>query len=610
MKKEISSVDFSSIKQNLINFLKTQTKFSGYNFEGSSLNILMDILAYNTYYQMFYNNMVFSEMFLDSATKRSSVVSIAKMLGYRPRSAKSATCVVETTCLPANLPITGLVPKYTKYKASIEGKEVTFTLLDNISLIPSEFTTTGSIVRYSTGPVEIKQGENQELSFIYDSANPFQKFVLNFDNIDVSTLEVKVQQSEYDTTGSDDIWEEATDITQITGESNSFFLEENTDGYYQLYFGDGVLGKLLTDGNKITVNFLITDPTVSNGIGEVNSTTTFTVTNNIDGNLNLACKVLIPSYGGEVKETKNSIKLNATKSFTSQERAVTLNDYKNIITKDFPNIKSVAVWGGEENNPPRYGYVYISLKPVNDTFLSIEEKQTIENYLIGNRCVAGITPKIIDPEVLYLLLDFNIILESKYIKTSITNIQDRIRRSVLSFNENTLGIFDSDFYSNELINEVDSSDKSITSIDLKLKIEKRLQPDFSNVIEYIIDFKNELNHTEDCTVNCIISTAFYYYDSTTSSYLLCQLEDDGLGNIIVVYTNEKSEKRTVATVGTVDYTTGYIKLTSFKPYSLVDDNLLSVYALPKYMYIYCTKNDFILIDNSDANSILITTSTR
>jgi hypothetical protein len=605
MKRDISSIDFNSIKQNLVNFLKSQSKFSGYNFEGSALNILLDVLAYNTYYQSFYNNMVFNEMFLDSATKRSSVVSIAKMLGYTPKSAKSATCIVEITCLPEDLPITQIVPKYTKLKSLSSGEEIIFTLLDDITLAPSEFGLTGSITKYSTGAIEIKQGERQELSFIYDIGNPFQKFVLPFDNIDISTLSVSVQENEYDTSGIDDEWEEATDITQIKEDSTSYFIEENSDGYYQVYFGDGVLGKALKDGNKITINFLVTTPLNSNGIGIENSTSTFTVQDIND----LSCKVLIPSFGGEQKETKNSIKLNATRSFTSQERAVTLNDYKNIISKDFSNIKSITAWGGETNNPPRYGYVYLSLKPYDDTFLSAEQKDSLQKYLIQNRCVAGITPIIVDPEVLYLNLTLNAILENKFLKKPATTIIEKVRKQILQFFDLNLGIFDADFYPNELISEIDDLDKSVTSIDLKVKMEKRIQPDFTNVIEYNIKFKNAILNNQNCDANSITSTGFYYNDSLLGN-ILCQLEDDGNGNMNVIYTNNENEKQVIDTVGTVNYETGNIVIDNFLPTALVDDNLLSIYALPKYSDIFSTQNDFILLDNSDPNSIEIEYSTR
>ena len=605
MNRDISSIDFTSIKQNLLNFLKNQSKFSGYNFEGSALNILVDLLAYNTYYQSFYNNMVFNEMFLDSAIKRSSVVSIAKMLGYTPKSAKSSTAVVEITCLPANLPVTQSIPKYTKLKSLNDGEEIIFTLLDDVTLSPSEFTTTGSIVRYSTGPIEIKQGENQELSFIYDIGNPFQKFVIPFDDVDISSLEVKVQQTENSSSGSDEEWEEATDITKVKGDSNVFFVEENSDGFYQIYFGDGVLGKALSDGNKITVKILVTNPTGSNGIGIENSTSTFTV----QDISNMTCKVLIPSFGGESKETKSSIKLNATKSFTSQERAVTFNDYKNIITKDFPNVKSVAVWGGETNVPPRFGHVFISLKPFDDTFLSVEQKDSLQRYLIQNRCVAGITPVIVDPEVLYLNVSIQIILEAKYLKKPATSVIEKIRKVILDHFDNNLGIFDADFYPNELISEIDDSDKSVTTINLESKMEKRIQPDFSNIIEYKINYKNTINNSENCTVNSINSTGFYY-QSASLGLVLCQLQDDGNGNMIVIHMNTENEKITVDTVGSVDYTTGIITLTKFLPVSLIDDNLLSIYAIPKYSDIFSTKNDFIVVDNSDANSINIEYSIR
>ena len=272
MNLDIKNIDFENIKLNLINFLKNQSKFSGYNFEGSSLNILIDLLSYNTYYQMFYNNMTFNEMFLDSAVKRSSVVSLARNIGYIPSSVKSSKSIVQIALQDSGLHTIIsddlLIPKHTIFRSTKNSESVKFyTTEDNY------IYDTGSR-KFMSSNIELVQGELFTNSFIHDINYPFKKYILVSDNIDISTISVSVQNSETDTSGQYDNWEQAKDITRITENSFVYFVEENADGFYQIHFGDGVLGKKLNDGNKIICSFLVARPD-SNGIGFNGSISTF-----------------------------------------------------------------------------------------------------------------------------------------------------------------------------------------------------------------------------------------------------------------------------------------------------------------------------------------------
>jgi hypothetical protein len=597
MNKDIKNVDFEGIKQNLISFLKSQDKFSGYNFEASALNILLDVLSYNTYYQTFYNNMTFSEMFLDTATKRSSVVSLAKMLGYRPASAKSSTCVVN---ISTSNPIENPIPKYSIFRAQIDNETFEFVSLSDYFLKPATFNSNGTVSTLATGPVEIKEGKLRTLSYIHDEGLPFKKYIIPYDNIDLTTLEVKVQASENDNYGSDDQWLEAKDITKVTGDSLVYFSEETPYGYYSINFGDGVLGKKLSDGNKITINVLETVASAANGLGENDIGNTFTTT--VGNGYNVS--VVVPSYGGEEKESKESIKLKAPKSFTAQERAVTLDDYKNIILKDFSNITSVSCWGGEDNEPPQYGKVFLSIKPKSGNILSLDEKASIIRSLVQGKNIVGIEPVIVDPEVIYLLLDVEVKIEPSKLKITSVSLENKINKQILLYIKNNISVFDGDFYPNELINEIDSLDKSIFSINLNVTMEKRIIPSTIEPTKYIIQFKNPILKTNNCTTPVITTSTFYYYDPVITSSRLCRIEDsDSLLNII--YYDENNKKQILKKCGTVDYDKGIITLIDFQPVSLFDSNPLSIYASPSNKDIYSQKNNLLTIDELDQNSIKI-----
>ena len=599
MNKNIQKIDFNSIKQNLLSFFKSQDRFSGYNFEGSGLNILVDILAYNTYYQMFYNNMTFNEMFLDTATKRSSVVSLAKMLGYTPASAKAPTCKVNV--ITNTTPTSTLIPKYTIFRATYESEVFEFVTLHDYYLKPETFNTNGTIATLETGAIEIKEGKIKTLTFIHDEGMPYRKYTLPFDNIDLGTIEVNVQESQTDSDGADDVWEEGKEITKITGSSNVYFIEETPYGQYCVYFGDGVIGKKLKDANQITVKFLVTNGLSGNGIGDNDNQNTFTIPA-----LNYTVDVLIPAAGGDVKETKESIKLKAPKSFTAQERAVTLDDYKNIVLKDFPNIKSVSCWGGEDNDPPQYGKVFLSVKPQNGSTLTNEEKISISNSLKQGKNIVGIDPIVVDPEVIYLLLDVLVKIDPVKLKISTTNLLNKINKQVLIYVKDNIEIFDGDFFTNELVNQIDSLDESIYSINVVTRMEKRIIPDPTQALNYEINFRNTFNYNENCTTPVINSSSFYYYDPTYTKSRICILEDDSNGKINIVYNNESNQKIILKEIGTVDYVKGIVYLKSFQPVKLFDSNPMSIYAAPKQKDIFADKNNLLSLDNLDSQSIKIT----
>lgn len=594
---DIKNLDFDQIKQNLLNYLKSQSKFAGYNFEGSALNTLIDILSYNTYYQAFYNNMVFSEMFLDSATKRSSIVSLAKMLGYTPASAKSSMCIVQLT-KTTPFEDSDLFISSGKILKTINNNEATdYVIMEDVHLKPLAYDSNGNVVSITTGPIKAYQGKIKTTTFVHDAGIPFRKYVLEYDNIDIDTIKVQVQDSTTNTNGAEDIWQRVTDITKVGQDDKMYYVEENPYGYFSIYFGDGILGKRLTDGNMITVTALQTNGDTSNGIGTINPSTTFRTDN-------YTVNVLVPSSGGSSKETKESIKLKAPKSFTAQERAVTANDYKNILYKDFPNIKSVSTWGGEENNPPEYGKIFISVEMEDGLYLTNEQKAQISNNLIKNRSIVGIVPVIVDPEVLYIDLNIGIKCDLSKLEITKQTLETNIKKKILSYVDSEIGFFDGDFYANELVNYIDAIHESIIGITINPTMEKRIVLDLYNPQNYIINFKNKLSHFESC-FNSIKSSAFYYFDTQANVYRTCYLEDNTKGVVNIVYYDLNNNQTILKNIGVVDYEKGIITLENFQVTSLIGASRLRIYASPNEKDIFCDKNDLIFLDKLDENALLI-----
>lgn len=598
MNLDIKNIDFDNIKLNLINFLKNQSKFSGYNFEGSSLNVLMDLLAYNTYYQMFYNNMTFNEMFLDSAVKRSSVVSLARNIGYTPSSVKSSKSIVQIELQDSVAhPIVAvdlLIPKHTIFRSTKDSESVNFyTTEDNY------IYDTGSR-KFMSSNIELVQGELFTNSFIHDINYPFKKYILVSDNIDISTISVSVQNSETDTSGQYNNWEQAKDITKITENSLVYFVEENSDGFYQIHFGDGVLGKKLNDGNKITCSYLVARPD-SNGIGFNGSTSSFL--SDFFSNITNTITTVRPSYGGAERETIESIKNKAPKSFTTQERAVTVDDYSAILMKQFPNIKDVNCWGGEDNDPPEYGKIFICIKPKNGETLSFNEKQDISNSLKRDRSVVGIIPAFEDAEYTYLNITSNIQVNPAKLRISKTALNSKIQTSIQNYINTTIDVFNGDFYLNELVPIIDALDESIKGVTVGIVLEKRFLPIFTQFTNYSIKFKNPLRKTtcEEVTLN---STPFLYkdkYDITRT----CQFKNGSDNNLDIVYIDDTSQIITITTIGLINYISGEITITNFQPISLVNSDILKLYVLPDSANIFAEKNNILRVDEFLVDAVKI-----
>jgi hypothetical protein len=577
----------------------------------------LDILAYNTHYQALYNNITFNEAFLDTAQKRSSVVSIAKNLGYTPSSSRSATCIVEIVRSASDTgAIVGslILPKYQAFKANKDSTAFFFYNLEEATFSVNELDVDGiTPINYTTGSVAIREGFLRTNSFVIDGSNPTQKFTLRYKNIDTQTISIAVQNSTSNATGSDAAWTESQNITLINGESNVFFLEEGPDEYYRIYFGDGILGKRLNEGNLVTITFLESSGIEANDIGftDAESNRVFNSLDSVD-----TVKVVLPSFGGSEKETTNSIKYNAPKNFTTQERAVTASDYSIILQKDFAFIKSIKCWGGEENDPPAYGKVFICIKPENRAALTSSEKNAILKSLTKNRGVVGVVPELVDPNIIYLIINCDAKVDIVKNKGSITQLNAKIIKAIDDYIITNLDIFDADLIANELEASILDMDSSILSVTITPQLEYRLIPEYGAARSYTVKFQNAIQRSNSIDVPNIQSNSFTYLDYK-NVVRVCKLYDDGFGLIYIGYEQDGLSYSigrfdnldlsvfSPESIGTIDYETGEMNLVKFNPIYSAENNTIKIFANVVDSDIFVNPNTILSIDTNDRNATVI-----
>lgn len=589
----IAELDFDDIKQNLKTYLQGQSEFTDYDFEGSALSVILDILAYNTHYNAYMANMVVNEMFLDSAVKRDSAVSIAKHLGYTPRSARASSAVVNITVNdPTDYPSSITLDEYTKFTVSINGSTYSFVNLEAKTTQPVDGVYTFSNVR-------IYEGEPLLFNYTVEDPGPAEKFEIPDDNVDTTTIKVVVQNSVGDT--SSNVYSLSTELVTLDGTSKVYFLEENSKGRYEIFFGDGILGKQLTAGNIVKIEYLSTnggDTNVSSLIAQ-----SFTLSGTVAGSSDVDVTTISNSTGGDAKETITSIKFNAPRFNVTQNRAVTKEDYEALIKAKFSQAESVAVWGGEDNDPPKYGKVLISLKPYSGYFISSTTKEQIKNEILANKKVLAIQPEFIDPEYFYVNLSIFANYNPSLTTLSSGQIQTVISDGVETYFSTELNKFNKKLYSSRLVNYLSDLNSSIVSIIPVLSLQKRITPVLNATNVYsgdtTIKFYNKIHPTEVATTNFYIN-----YNGTQTLVNIRDIPDtvpanyEGTG--VLWITNADTGTRLIS-IGTVNYGTGVISITSFTPTGYPEDqtNIQITCELQESSFnLTSTRNQILVLDDS------------
>jgi len=477
---QVASLDFSGIKQNFINYLQGQTTFKDYNFSGSSLSTLLDVLAYNTQYNAFYLNMVANEMFLDSALLRSSAVSHAKLLNYVPHSATGAVALINVTFTGVRTSSFTL-PQYTNFiSGAINNVNYNYVTMNEVSVPVTANTAVFS-------GVEIKQGTLQNYTFTVNStANPKYIFEIPDKNIDTSTINVTVKQSVSNSNFM--VYNSTTNYLQLTPTSPVYFLQEALNGNYQIYFGDGVLGNKLSDGNIINVSYVSTKGT-SGGLAN-----SFTLMDSVGPHSGVVVSTYLTATTGQDKENIDSIKFQAPKSFAAQGRAVTKNDYITLLQQNNLGITfdAVSVWGGEENNPPVYGQIFISLKPTGAYDLTATQKQLIQNQVLKPYSVLTVQPTIVDPDYTYIQVTSNVLFNQSQTSLTPSALKAGIQQSIYGYAANNLNTFNSTFNSYKVLSTINNYDPSIITSDFKLNLQKKFYPTLGTSETYTLYYNSSL----------------------------------------------------------------------------------------------------------------------
>jgi hypothetical protein len=501
-KLKVAELDFDRIKSNLKEFMKSQSEFSDYNFDGSGLSVLLDILAYNTHYMGYYMNMVANEMFMDTALLRSSVVSHAKLLGYTPRSRAAAQATInlalDIVVGDANNSVT--LPRFSRFiSGNKDGKNYVFVNTNQTT------ATKNSAGGFYFENLIIKEGQPQSYAFGFDATNNTKQiFELPDVGIDTSTLRVQVQTSAQNT--SKETFILAQDSTAVSANSSVYYLEENRNGKYQIYFGDGIVGKALTDGNIVIVTYIVSTGTDANGIK------TFKLVDNLTG-YGSSVSLVSESASGNLEETIDEIRKVAPKSFISQNRAVTKNDYITLINRDYPYFSAVTVWGGEENDPPIYGKVFFSAKPTANYEVSQTEIDYLANKVIRPLSIMTVKPEYVAPDYTFINMEVNVSFDSTRTNKTEGQIETSVRSAILNYAAANLNSFDNTLKTSKLMREIDIADTSIENNEVIIQLEKRFRPVVNKTKDYTIDFGVALS-PGNSVKRLFASPSFGHYDNS------------------------------------------------------------------------------------------------
>ena len=580
----VSDLDFDNIKSNLKTFLQDQPEFSDYNFEGSGFSVLLDILAYNTHYLGFNANMLVNEVYLDSADIRKNIVSLAKMLGYTPSSVKAPTAnisIVVNNATGSSL----TMDKGTTFTSTVDGTTYQF-VTNQVSTI----TPLDGVYRFTD--IIIYEGTLVTYRYTVDSSDVDQKFIIPSVNADTSTLKVTVQNSSVDTTSS--VYSLATGVRSLDNTSKVYFLQETDTGKFEIYFGDGVLGKKLSDGNIVILEYVVTNKEESNGASA------FTLSSTIDGFSNVSITTNSVAQGGSEAESKESIRFNAPLQYTAQDRAVTSTDYETLVRSLYPNALSISAWGGEEDETPVYGVVKISIKAASGSTLTNQTKTEIVNSLKQYN-IASVRPVIIDPETISVILNSTVRYDSKLTTKTASTIKSDVISSLTNYNTNILQRFDGIFRYSKVTGLIDDADASIVSNITTVRVRKSFTPSFNTSTRYDIYFRNAFYnpHTgHNAAMGGILSSSGFIIDGNTNEMFL---DDDGSGNIRRYYFDGGVRVYANNTQGTVNYTTGQVTLNSLNITSVSNirgsaSTVIEITVVPNSNDIVPVRNTIVEID--------------
>lgn len=576
-----SELDFDLIKQNLKNYLKGQQEFSDYDFEGSGLSILLDILSYNTHYNALYTNLAINESFLDSASKRASVVSVAKLLGYTPNSAACPTATISLTVNAATIdrpPSILVLPKYSTFTTSIDNKSYTFYTVEEHSSYVSRTNT------YSYSNVIIKEGTLLNFRYTYI---PGARYIVPNPNIDLSTLTVRVKES-IDT----EVYTEYSlvdNIIYLTSKNNVYFIKEIDGNLYEIQFGNGVIGSQLANGNVIIIDYIATNKTLANNARNFGY--------NGQDLLGLTPTIYtqVRAVGGDEPEDIDKIRFNAPRVYSAQNRCVTKNDYESIILTHFPQAKSVNVWGGEDHFPPSYGDVYISVLPTAANFLTSEQKDYLLGEVLAPRKSLTIHNKLIEPNYIDVALNTAFYYDSEMTNYTQKDVINLVRTNIRNYSYTELEFFGKRLRYSQLSNVIDTTEPSITNNITTLKLYTYLTPYYNTEYDYSIDLGNPI-FKNIIDAESVLSNGFYIPNLSEVVYIDDVPNNTNIGTLRLFY-YDATTKVVVKEIGKVDYANGMLYLLNLTINKLYCDNLRIMFK-PSSNDVVSVRNQIIRIPDN------------
>ena len=595
-----SELDFDQLKTNLVAYMKaTDTTFNDYNYEGSAMATIIDVLSYVTHINSMNANFALNETFLDTSQLRASVVSHAKLLGYTPRSIAPSTAVVNVKMnynaadTPlwnhdgSNNPLPLSMSRGTKFQTQIDG--ITYPMFSS-STATINFDATNGWLFSNVG---IEQGTLAEITYTYQN-NVYEQYLIPVTNVNTKSIKVTVIDSS--SSSASKVYTLNTNVVNLNGSSEVFFLEEGRDSYYEIKFGDNIVGKRPGNGNTIKIEYA----TITSG-ANINGASVFTMTDSLNGNSNETITLVSKATGGAARETKEAIKFNAPLAHVSQNRAVTPDDYKAIIKNEFADIEAVAVWGGEDHDIPDYGKVYISIKPLSAEVLTDEQKETIKTNILKPKNVVSITPVLVDPEYTYIDLEVYFKYNPNLATVTASGLATSVRNTLVTYNNDTLKSFGGVYRDSNVLKKIDDTNIAILSNITRIKMSKKITPVLSTATKYTLKFNQaltDIDATTGTTGSYLTSTLF------TFNSVDCKLKDfyDTSSDTRIIQIVDSNNLVQSTNIGDVNEEDGTVTLTSFSPTALpTGQTTIDVTVKPASSDVSPTRNELLTINTSTAS---------
>ena len=592
---EVTNLDFDGIKTNLKNYLKSKDTFADFDFDHSNLSVLMDVLAYNSFYNAFYINQLANESFLESAQLRNNVVAKAKGIGYTPRSTTAPTATLTLQITPATPTAEALIiEEYTEFASQVTGVDYFFVTTDTYTVNQDR---NGNYII----DVEVKEGTRVEHRYVVDKKNPDQRFLIKNRTADVSTLDVVVQRSQTDLVVKE--FKLADNLVELTGDDNVYFLDEVEEGLFEVTFGNGVLGSPVADGNVGILDYISTQGEKGNGA------LVFTPTGRVAGSENVTITTQVSANGGKPRETIEEIKFNAPKYFATQGRLVTVEDYLAMTRNMVPNLDSLTGWGGEDNVPKRYGEVFISVKPVNRAFYSELEKENIRRQLTERNLVT-VRVRVVDPDYTFIEITSDIYYDPRATKLTSDQLKAFVHSQLKNFSKTELLKFNRDFRYSMLVGLMDNLDPAIRNNLTNLRLRKSFIPSIVRENNFTLYYNNDLYRPNPTYSGTLTSSYFSHANPSGAEIADCQL-DDNEGILRVVQYDAQSNVTSIvqSNIGTVGYGGGDVVFQGFRPLSWTGDKV-DVFCRPKIQDIKPLREQILAILDEDIKLTMFTVVDR